>query len=128
MLKAIDSELVTAYGLRTLSPQHPDYCGTYAGSPDERDATYHQGTVWPWLVGIFVDAHLRCSKDPQSCAARLQNLFNPLFKEHIYSDGLGGIAEIFDGDQPHQARGCFTQAWSVAESIRAQTLIQRALN
>lgn len=128
LLSAIDRELLTPYGLRTLSPQHPDYCGHYTGSPDERDASYHQGTVWPWLIGPYVDAHLRCSKNIQRCGAQLHQQFKSLFTDHIYTDGLGGIAEIFDGDHPHQAKGCFTQAWSVAEAIRAQTLIQKALN
>jgi predicted glycogen debranching enzyme len=106
--------LLTSFGLRSLAPGHPDYQGRYAGGPRERDGAYHQGTVWSWLLGPFALAHLRVHGDPD--AAR--ELLRPI-AHHLTDHGLGSIAEIFDGDAPFTPRGCFAQAWSVAEVLRA---------
>ena len=117
VVDACARHLLTAYGLRSLAPEHPDYVGHYGGAPWERDAAYHQGTVWGWLIGSFVEAHLRVYQDPAGARAFLQ----PLLR-HLGEHGLGSISEIFDGDPPFTPRGCFAQAWSVAEVLRAWRL------
>ena len=106
--------LLTSHGLRSLSPEDPNYRGRYAGSPLERDAAYHQGTVWGWLLGPFVLAHLRVYNDPKQAARFLEPMAH-----HLNVHGLGSISEIFDGDAPFAPRGCIAQAWSVAEVLRA---------
>jgi glycogen debranching enzyme len=107
-------ELLTPVGLRSLSPRHADYAGSYAGGPRERDAVYHQGTVWSWLLGPFVLAHYRVYADAAQAHALLAGL-----APHLGEACLGTISEIFDGDAPHAARGCIAQAWGVAETLRA---------
>jgi predicted glycogen debranching enzyme len=107
-------ELLTSYGLRSLSPRDSSYIGHYRGDPWQRDAAYHQGTVWAWLLGPFARAHYRTHGD----ALEAQSFLNP-FAEHVESACLGSISEIFEGDAPHIARGCFAQAWSVAEILRS---------
>ena len=109
--------LLTPVGLRSLAPDHPDYVPRYRGDRHARDGAYHQGTAWSWLLGPFVQAHLRVYGDPG--AAR--SFLDPLL-EHLYDHGLGSISEIFDGDPPHTPRGCIAQAWGVAEVLRAWTL------
>ena len=108
------SQLLTPFGLRSLAASEPGYTGTYAGGPRERDAAYHQGTVWGWLLGPFALAHYRVYKDRVAALAFLE----PLAKS-IDSYGLGTLAEIFDGDAPHRPRGCIAQAWTVGEILRA---------
>jgi predicted glycogen debranching enzyme len=108
------SRLLTPYGLRSLAPGEPGYTGCYTGGPRERDAGYHQGTAWGWLLGPFALAHYRVYKD----RATALGFLDPLAKS-IDSYGLGTLAEIFDGDAPHRSRGCIAQAWSVAEVLRA---------
>jgi predicted glycogen debranching enzyme len=107
-------ELLTAHGLRSLAPGDPRYIGHYRGGPRERDAAYHQGTVWGWLLGPFALAHYRVYRDR---AAALQFL-EPLGR-HVQSYGLGTLGEIFDGDAPHAPGGCISQAWTVGEVLRA---------
>lgn len=109
-------QLLTSHGLRSLAPHHPDYHGLYGGRPLERDAAYHQGTVWGWLLGPFVLAHLRVYKDPGFAASFLAPM-----ADHIKVHGMGSASEIFDGDPPHAPRGCIAQAWTVAEILRAWT-------
>ena len=111
--------LLTSYGLRSLAPAERGYNGRYEGGPRERDAAYHQGTVWGWLLGPFVLAHLRVYRDAKAAAGFLE----PLGKQ-IHSYGLGTLGEIFDGDPPFTPRGCIAQAWTVGEVLRAwrQTL------
>jgi len=106
--------LVTSYGLRSLAQNDLRYQGHYGGAPRERDATYHQGTVWGWLLGPFVLAHLRVYQDPKVA----QSFLEPLGKQ-IASHGLGTLSEIFDGDAPFTPRGCIAQAWTVGEVLRA---------
>jgi predicted glycogen debranching enzyme len=109
--------LVTSFGLRTLAPTDDNYKGSYGGDQKERDAAYHQGTVWSWLIGPFVTAHLRVYDDPGRARAYLQPL-----RQHLLDHGVGSISEIFDGDPPFKPRGCIAQAWGVAEFIRAWQL------
>jgi predicted glycogen debranching enzyme len=107
-------ELLTSYGLRSLSPKDPRYIGRYRGDPLQRDSAYHQGTAWAWLSGPFARAHYRTHGD----ALLAQSFLNP-FAEQVESGCLGTINEIFEGDAPHNACGCFAQAWSVAEILRS---------
>jgi predicted glycogen debranching enzyme len=106
--------LVTSYGLRSLAQNEPGYQGHYGGNVRERDGAYHQGTVWGWLLGPFVLAHLRVYADRAAALCFLE----PLGKQ-IHSHGLGTLSEIFDGDAPFTPRGCIAQAWTVAEVLRA---------
>ena len=106
--------LVTSYGLRSLAQSEPGYQGHYGGNNRERDGEYHQGTVWGWLLGPFVLAHLRVYADRTAAMSFLE----PLGKQ-IHSHGLGTLSEIFDGEAPFTPRGCIAQAWTVAEVLRA---------
>ena len=106
--------LLTSHGLRSLAPGEPGYIGHYGGSPRDRDAAYHQGTVWGWLLGPFALAHFRVHKDREAALRFLE----PLGRQ-IYASGLGTLSEIFDGDAPFTSRGCIAQAWTVAEVLRA---------
>jgi predicted glycogen debranching enzyme len=106
--------LLTAHGLRSLAPHDPAYIGRYGGGRHQRDAAYHQGTVWGWLIGPFVTAHLRVHRDP----ARARSFLAPLLHQ-LVSHGAGSLSEIFDGDPPFTPRGCIAQAWTVAEVLRA---------
>jgi predicted glycogen debranching enzyme len=106
--------LLTSYGLRSLAASHPDFKGLYRGDQKERDGAYHQGTVWAWLIGPYVSAHLRVYRDP----ARARTFLQPLV-QHLVAHGVGSVSEIFEGDPPFEPRGCPAQAWSVAELIRA---------
>jgi predicted glycogen debranching enzyme len=114
------SEFLTPCGLRTLERSNPEYRGICAGARWVRDQAYHNGTVWPWLLGPFTKAYLK-TKDygRQSCEYALKNFIEPLFRYQTENVGLGTVSEIFDGDPPHTPRGCISQAWSVAEPLRA---------
>ncbi|MFQ5398792.1 MAG: amylo-alpha-1,6-glucosidase [Anaerolineae bacterium] len=106
--------LLTPHGLRSLAPEEAAYVGRYGGDQRQRDAGYHQGAVWGWLIGPFITAHLRVYHNPDQARSYLQ----PLFR-HLAGHGVGSISEIFDGDPPFTPRGCIAQAWSVAELLRA---------
>jgi predicted glycogen debranching enzyme len=110
--------LLTSHGLRSLAPGEPGYSGHYGGSPHDRDAVYHQGTVWGWLLGPFALAHYRVYHDRQAALRFLEPLGS-----QIYASGLGTLSEIFDGDPPFTPRGCIAQAWTVAEVLRAWHVI-----
>ncbi|MFC1879094.1 amylo-alpha-1,6-glucosidase, partial [Chloroflexota bacterium] len=112
-------QLLTSHGLRSLSPDHPNYEPIYGGDLLARDRTYHQGTVWGWLIGPFVCAHLRVYGDKKAARGFLSPLLG-----HLSGAGLGTISEIFDGDPPFTPRGCFAQAWSVAEILRVYLQMQ----
>jgi predicted glycogen debranching enzyme len=112
--------LVVPCALRSLAPDEPGYCGTYAGPQTQRDAAYHQGTAWAWLIGSYALAHLRAFGDPRAAL----ELLAP-FEQHVRVAGLGTASEIFDGDPPHSPRGCIAQAWSVGEVLRAYRLIAK---
>jgi predicted glycogen debranching enzyme len=106
--------LLTSNGLRSLAPSDPAYISHYGGSPLERDGAYHQGTVWAWLIGPFISAHLKVYKDAGTARSFLMPLLDNLFVH-----GLGSISEIFDGDPPFIPRGCIAQAWSIGAVLRA---------
>jgi glycogen debranching enzyme len=106
--------LLTSHGLRSLAPDHPDYIGRYVGDAESRDAAYHQGTVWGWLLGTFALAHLRVYRDPGAAGSFLEPM-----ARHLAAAGVGSLSEIFDGDPPFAPRGCIAQAWTVAEVLRA---------
>lgn len=125
VLRVVRDRLWTPLGLRTLDPAHPDYRPRYEGDPHTRDSAYHQGTVWPWLIGPFVEAHLRVHGTAPEALDHAERLLQPLLA-HLDEAGLGHISEIFDAEPPRLPRGCPFQAWSLAELIRARTLIARA--
>jgi predicted glycogen debranching enzyme len=116
-------ELLTAYGLRTLSAQDGRYQGRYIGARGQRDRAYHQGTVWPQLIGPFVEAYLKVNGFSRESKREAMKFIEPLLG-HVVSDGcIGSVSEIFDGDWPHLPRGCIAQAWAVGELLRAYNLI-----
>ncbi|MGK7920277.1 MAG: amylo-alpha-1,6-glucosidase [Trichodesmium sp.] len=114
-------KLLTPYGLRSLASDDPEYKGVYGGDIYQRDGAYHQGTVWGWLIGAYVTAHLRIYNNP----AKAEELLKPM-AEHLMVHGIGSISEIFDGNEPMTPRGCIAQAWSVAEVLRAWSVINQA--
>jgi predicted glycogen debranching enzyme len=118
VMDVVTRELLTPFGLRTLSPFDPSYEGRYEGDLRARDHAYHQGTVWPWLLGPYITAYVRTRGRSPEVLAHCRRLFEP-FRSHLKDAGLGSISEIFDGDPPHNPRGCIAQAWSVAELLRA---------
>ncbi|MBF0490964.1 MAG: glycogen debranching enzyme family protein, partial [Candidatus Omnitrophica bacterium] len=117
VLSLVENELLTPMGLRTLSAKHPHYKGVYIGNLKEREEAYHQGTVWPWLMGPFISALLKTEGRNTQTMERVRGLLKP-FEEHLRTAGLGQISEICDGDSPYIPRGCIAQAWSVAELLR----------
>ncbi|HUJ12848.1 MAG TPA: amylo-alpha-1,6-glucosidase [Thermoanaerobaculia bacterium] len=114
VVEVVEDALLTPYGLRTLSRDHPDYKKAYDGDLRARDAAYHQGTVWPWLIGPFIDAWLKVHDDDRKSAQRFLDGFKP----HLADACIGTISEIFDAEPPYHPRGCAAQAWSVAEVLR----------
>ena len=119
VVATVQRELLTPYGLRSLSPRHPEYRPRYEGDSYSRDTAYHQGTVWAWLIGPFVTAHLR-AHDHAPASMEQARGFLRAFREHLTEAGVGQVSEIFDGDAPHTPRGCIAQAWSVAELLRCE--------
>jgi predicted glycogen debranching enzyme len=115
VMEVVVEKLLTPVGLRTLSPDDPAYQRTYHGDRRTRDGAYHQGTVWPWLIGPFVDAWLKLNPGRNAEARR----FLARFPSQMHEAGMGSLAEIFDAEEPHTPRGCIAQAWSVAEVLRA---------
>ncbi len=114
IVDTVARHLQASPGLRTLAPDDPHYKGTYAGGQTERDGAYHQGTVWGWLLGPFVTAHLRVHNDPQAAASFLAPVIH-----HLQAQGLGSVGEIYDADPPFTPRGCIAQAWTVAGMLDA---------
>lgn len=117
ILSVIERELLTPRGLRTLSPSDPHYIGRYEGAPGTRDGAYHQGTVWPWLMGPYITASVKTLG--RKAGRRLAVTWLENFQQHLHEACLGQVSEIFDGDSPYTPRGCVAQAWSVAELLRA---------
>jgi predicted glycogen debranching enzyme len=115
VLDKVTEQLLTPFGLRSLSPDNPDYKATYDGDLRSRDAAYHQGTVWAWLIGPFIDAWLRVYPDEVQQASG----FLAAFESHLNTACVGSISEVFDAQTPYLPRGCIAQAWSVAEVLRA---------
>ena len=118
VVETVKRELLTPLGLRTLTPSDPRYRPRYEGDQHSRDSAYHQGTVWPWLLGPFVSAYVRVNGGTAESRVHAHELLRGL-EQHLTESGLGQISEIFDADAPHRPRGCFAQAWSVAEVLRA---------
>ncbi len=125
ILKTIEKELLTPKGLRTLSPKNKAYKGRYEGNQKQRDLAYHQGTVWPWLVGHFVEAYLKIYGKK---GLRFVETIYRNFEEEMFIAGLGTISEIYDGDPPYSPRGAISQAWSVAEIFRIKCFIEQYKN
>ncbi|MFN8655593.1 MAG: amylo-alpha-1,6-glucosidase [Candidatus Obscuribacterales bacterium] len=126
MLWVVERELLTPYGLRTLSPYDAQYEPLYGRGKDEarqydRDVTYHQGTVWPWLLGPWVDARMRIYGETAQNMTFIKNALRPLLTHLVTAAGLGSVSEIFDGDRPHKPQGCIAQAWSIGELLRVLT-------
>jgi predicted glycogen debranching enzyme len=121
VVSTVERHLLTPYGLRTLAQSDPNYRGRYAGDSAHRDGAYHQGTVWPWLIGAFVTAYLKVNGQSPETRKPVTDWVSELLR-YIELDGLGQIPEVFDGDPPHRAGGCMAQAWSVAELLRILAL------
>ncbi len=123
VVEKVRSELLTPYGLRTLSPNDKNYKGRYQGGFAQRDAAYHQGTVWPFLTGHFIEAYLKVNDYSRPAKRTAMEFIQPLLNHLTQAGCIGSISEIFDGDEPQRPHGCFAQAWSVAELLRAYLLI-----
>jgi predicted glycogen debranching enzyme len=120
VVEAIRKRLWGTYGLKTLPDDDPRYIGNYLGDWTHRDSAYHNGTVWAWLLGPFATAFLKTKNHEERWRKyAFQSFLQPLFRQEIHHAGLGTVSEIFDGDAPHVSRGCVSQAWSVAEPLRA---------
>jgi predicted glycogen debranching enzyme len=117
VVERVQQDLLTPVGLRSLAPSDSRYAGRYEGGPSTRDSRYHQGTVWSWLLGPFITAYLRVNEDGAAARQQASEWLNAI-KQHLQEAGLGQISEIFDGDFPHNPRGCIAQAWSVGEVLR----------
>ncbi|HXF26456.1 MAG TPA: amylo-alpha-1,6-glucosidase, partial [Bryobacteraceae bacterium] len=123
VMRVVEEKLLTPVGLRSLAPEDPKYKGRYEGSLDDRDAAYHQGTAWPWLLGPFVTAWLNAFGRTPENLDHCRKMIAPMeARMHVF--GLGTINEIYDGDAPQYPHGCVAQAWSVAELLR---VIQKEL-
>jgi len=114
IVEAVRKKLLTPVGLRSLAPGEPDFKSRYFGDLRDRDAAYHQGTVWAWLIGPFIDAWLRVHPNDKAGAREFLAGFGP----HLSEAGIGSISEVFDAEPPFTPRGCIAQAWSVAEVLR----------
>jgi len=120
VLDKVKSDLLTPRGLRTLSPKNAKYKGAYEGDQASRDNAYHQGVVWPWLLGAFADAYLRLQGE--NGKPFIKELYSG-FEKEMNKDGIGTVSEIYEGDPPHRGRGAISQAWSVAELLRINKMI-----
>jgi predicted glycogen debranching enzyme len=117
VVSIVQQHLLTPYGLRSLAPSDAQYRGRYTGDGGSRDGAYHQGTVWPWLMGPFITAYIKVNGGSDAARRQAEAWLAPL-KDHLTDAGLGHISEIFDGDVPHRPVGCIAQAWSMAEILR----------
>jgi predicted glycogen debranching enzyme len=117
VVAAVERDLLTPYGLRSLAPSDHQYRGRYEGDPYTRDSAYHQGTVWPWLMGPFLTAYLKVNRRSAKARRQADQWLSEL-RRFMLDEGVGQIPEVFDGDAPHRAGGCLAQAWSVAELLR----------
>ncbi|HEV3209272.1 MAG TPA: amylo-alpha-1,6-glucosidase [Chthoniobacterales bacterium] len=120
VVETVEANLLTPIGLRSLGPREPAYAPHYEGGVVQRDGSYHQGTVWPWLIGPFVEAWLRIRKGTPEAKAEARERFLGPFRDHMHNAGIGHISEIADAEPPHAPRGCPFQAWSMGEYIRLQ--------
>src|SRR5262249_15915544 len=127
MLETVERELMTPLGPRSLAPGEPGYAPHYGGDQRERDAAYHQGTVWPWLIGAFVGAWLRVHGDSGGREAEARARFRAPLEAHLRGAGLGHVSEIADAEPPHTPNGCPFQAWSVGELLRMEVRLGGSL-
>ena len=127
VVRLVEQRLLTPLGLRTLDPGDPDYQPRYIGDVRTRDGAYHQGTVWPWLMGPFVEAWLRVAEDRKAAMDEARARFLPPLIVHLDQAGLGHVSEIADGDAPHTPRGCPFQAWSLGEMIRIEAMLTQTV-
>jgi glycogen debranching enzyme len=123
VVDAVEARLSTPLGLRSLAPDDPAYVGRYEGGPRERDGAYHQGTVWPYLSGAFVDAWVRVRGGTDAAKQEARERFLVPLRAHLDEAGLGHVSEIADGDAPHAPKGCPFQAWSLGELLRIERVI-----
>jgi predicted glycogen debranching enzyme len=123
IVDAVEQHLVTPVGLRSLAPGEPGYAGRYEGSPWARDSVYHQGTVWPWLIGPFVEAWVRVRGDTPAARREAREKFVAPLLTHLDAAGLGHVSEITDADPPFTPRGCPFQAWSLGELLRLDRVV-----
>ena len=126
IVEAVEAQLLTPIGLRSLAPGHPAYVGRYSGGVAERDGAYHQGTVWPWLMGAFVEAWLNVHGNTASSRAEARRRFLEPMLAFVRISGAGHLPEVADGDAPHRPGGCPFQAWSVGEAIRLDRVVLAA--
>ena len=124
VVEKVRKHLLTPVGLRTLSPEDRGYKNRYEGDGPTRDAAYHQGTVWPWLIAHFGEAYIKAAEDKAAAKAFLLNYVRAFLRNHMPEAGIGCISEIFDGDLPHRPNGCISQAWSAAGLIRLYMLLR----
>jgi len=122
VLRAVGRQLLTSYGLRSLSPDDTAYRGNYGGDAVQRDSGYHQGPVWSWLLGPYAEAVYRVTGDADGALAWLRPC-----ADHLADAGLGSISEIFEGNPPYMPRGCIAQAWGVAETLRVWRMLCREI-
>jgi glycogen debranching enzyme len=122
VVERAEAMLLTPRGLRTLAPDERGYRGRFRGGPEERDGAYHQGTVWPWLLGAYTEASLRAGRPTRARLAALTALWEGLEPE-LDRAGLDHLSEVFDGDPPHAPGGTFAQAWNTAEWLRARQML-----
>jgi glycogen debranching enzyme len=118
VVRVLEEKLLTPMGLRTLAPGSEGYRPTYGGNQAGRDSAYHQGTVWPWLIGPFVTAYVRANRSTSAARKRARQMLDGI-EQHLGRYGVGQVCEVADADPPHAPGGCPAQAWSVAEVLRA---------
>jgi predicted glycogen debranching enzyme len=123
VVDAVEERLLTPLGLRSLAPGEPNYAGRYEGGPRERDGAYHQGTVWPWLIGPFAEAWVRVRGGSVGARAEARDRFLKPLLRHLDEAGIGHVSEVAGGDAPHRPGGCPFQAWSVSEALRLQRVV-----
>ena len=128
VVACVKKRFLTPYGLRTLDRNDPDFQPRYEGNLFERDRAYHNGSVWPWLIGPYCESILRVNDFNDQSKQEVRAVIQPLLDESEKTTGprcLGQIAEVYDGDPPHRPSGCTAQAWSVAEVLRVHSLVER---
>jgi len=123
VVDAVEQRLLTPVGLRSLAPGEPGYAAHYQGDSSARDAVYHQGTVWPWLIGPFVEAWVRVRGNTMTARREARQRFMAPLLAHLQSAGLGHVSEIADADPPFRPKGCPFQAWSLGELLRLDRVV-----
>ena len=124
IVRVLKERLYVGVGLRSLDTEDENYQGTYQGSLEKRDHAYHQGTAWGFLLGVFIESYLKVGGGSAQSIEEAKAMFEPI-EQHLFSNCIGSVSEIFDGDEPHAGRGCFAQAWSVGEILRAYALLNK---